>query len=216
MNDTIVMSYVSQKGGTGKSTFVRATARAAADDDMKVKIGDLDIRQGTTIEWYRTRLAKSFKPVGSVEFFGSAKDALNSVNSETDLLLLDGPARASKETLEIAQASHLVIQPTGPSLDDLKPSVLLFHELVKKGIPKDRLVMVLNRVGTEAEFKDAYDYISQSGYQALDEFIFEKPAYRQAQNIGLTILETRFTHLNQSAVKVINALINIILGHDNE
>jgi chromosome partitioning protein len=206
------MSFVSQKGGTGKSTFVRAAAIAASGDDMNVKIGDLDIRQGTTMEWSRFRLQKGLKPAVSVEFFKSAAAALSSVNSDLDLLLIDGPARASTETHEIARNSHLIIQPTGPSHDDLKPSVLLFHELVKKGISKDRMVMVLNRVGTEVESNEALEYISDAGYKALNEFIFEKPAYRQAQNNGLTILETRFPHLNQSAENVINALIKIILG----
>lgn len=210
MADTIVMSCVSQKGGTGKSTLVRAAAKAAYDDNMKVKIGDLDIQQGTTMEWHRIRLDNGFNPVGSIELFRTAKEAFVSLNNETDLLLLDGPARASKATLEISKASQLVIQPTGPSLDDLKPAVLLFHELVKKGIPKNRLVFILSRVGTDAEFKDAYDYITKSGYQALEDFIYEKPAYRQAQNVGLTILETRYSHLNKSAEKVINALIDIL------
>jgi chromosome partitioning protein len=213
--DTIVMACVSQKGGTGKSTLIRATAKAAANDDMKVKIADLDVQQGTITEWHRIRLERKISPIGSVELFGSAKDAIDSVDSNTDLLLLDGPARASKQTLDIAQASHLVIQPAGPSLDDMKPAVLLFHELVKKKIPKNRLVMVLTRVGTEPEFKDAYDYISQAGYRVLNEYLFEKPAYRQAQNAGLTILETRFHHLNKAAENVINALIEILLK-DNE
>lgn len=216
MPETIVISCVSQKGGTGKSTLVRAAAKAAFDDNMKVKIGDLDVQQGTTMEWHRIRLDNGFKPVGSIELFRTSKEALNSIDNETDLLLLDGPARASKATLEIAQASHLIIQPTGPSLDDLKPAVLLFHELVKKSIPKSRLVFILSRIGTEAEFHDAYDYISQTGYHVLDYFIYEKPAYRQAQNLGLTILETRYPHLNKIALKVINSLIDIILGQNNE
>lgn len=209
--DTTVMSYVSQKGGTGKSTFVRATAKAAAAASWKVKIGDLDIKQGTTTEWHRSRLEKKMSPVCSIELFRTAEDALKSVSSNSfDLLLLDGPARASSQTLEISRNSHLVIQPTGPSLDDLKPAVLLFHELKKKGIPKDRLVFVLSRIGTEAEFKDAYDYLFQTGYQVLNEYIYEKPAYRQAQNMGLSILETRYEHLNKAAEKVINSLIDII------
>ena len=205
-SNTMCLACVSQKGGPGKSTFIRALATAAAKDDMRVKIGDLDVQQGTTTEWHRIRLQKELSPVGSVEYFRTAEEAFNSVDN-IDMLLLDGPARASKQTTQIAQYSDLVIQPTGPSLDDLKPAVLLFHELFKKKIPKERLLFVLSRIGTEAEYNDAYEYLSLTGYNVLDCCLFEKPAYRQAQNNGLSILETRFPHLNKQAEKVIDKII---------
>lgn len=104
--------------------------------------------------------------------------------------------------------SDLVVQPTGASLDDLEPAILVFHELVKKGILKDRLLFALNRVGTEAEYQDCLEYLSQTGYKALDGCIFEKPAYRQAQNSGFSILETRYGSLNARADQLIQSLVD--------
>ena len=81
----------------------------------------------------------------------------------------------------------------------LHPAVLTFHEMVRYGIPRDRLVFVLCKIGTEAEEAEARTYIAQAGFDALAGSIPERPAYRQAQNIGLTITETRFPQLNRRA-----------------
>ena len=207
---TLIIAVVSQKGGVGKSTLVRALAQSAAQNQMKVKVADLDTQQGTTINWHRRRLDNGFEPVCSVEVFKTAAQALASIEESIDILIIDAPARASRATLEISRSADLVVQPTGASIDDLEPAILVFHELVKKGIPKDRLVFALNRVGTEAEYQDCTVYLSQTGYQTLDGCMYEKPAYRQAQNMGLSVLETRYESLNTRADKLIQSLIDLL------
>ncbi len=53
---TMIIAFVSQKGGVGKSTLARAVAREAAYGGLKVKIADLDTQQGTSVDWHRTPL----------------------------------------------------------------------------------------------------------------------------------------------------------------
>ncbi|CAO5681462.1 MAG: hypothetical protein HEEMFOPI_01507 [Holosporales bacterium] len=201
-----VIGIISQKGGVGKSTLSRAIAREAAISKMLVKIADLDIQQGTSVNWNRRRLYKNIKPLISVESFKTAEQAIKT-RDEYDLLIIDGPARASKGTLEIAQNSDLIIQPTGASLDDLDPAILTFHELVKSGIPKKKLVFALCRVGTESEETECRNYIEQAGYDILSGCLFEKPAYRQAQNLGFSITETKYSTLNEKSDKLIQAVV---------
>src|SRR5882762_1498722 len=117
-----VIAFVSQKGGVGKSTMARGLAREAAQGGMSVKLADLDTQQGTSIDWHRTRLDSGIEPAISAEAYKTASQALAQVK-RYDLLILDGPARTSQATLEIARASNLVVQPTGASLDDLRPAV---------------------------------------------------------------------------------------------
>ena len=50
----IIVSFISQKGGVGKSTLARALAAVAAYG-MRVRLADLDAQQATVIEWERTR-----------------------------------------------------------------------------------------------------------------------------------------------------------------
>lgn len=203
---TYIIGIISQKGGVGKSTLSRAIAREAASSGMGVKVADLDIQQGTVVNWYRRRLSKNLKPLFSVESFKAADQAIQS-KEHFDLLIIDGPARASKGTLEIAKVSNLIIQPTGASIDDLDPAILTFHELVKEGIPREKLVFALCRVGTESEESDCREYIYQAGYDVLSGCIYEKPAYRQSQNQGYAITETKYPSLNSKSDRLIQSIV---------
>ena len=202
-----IIGFVSQKGGVGKSTLARGIGREAAAGGLSVKIADLDVQQGTSVNWYRRRLEAGVEPLFSVESFKTAAQALK-LSSQFDYLIIDGPARASAATLEIARAATLIVQPTGSSVDDLEPAVLTFHELVRDGISRDILVFALSRVGTDAEEAEARAYVKQAGYTVLDGSIQERPAYRQASNVGLSITETRYPQLNKRADVLIQAIVD--------
>jgi len=100
------------------------------------------------------------------------------------------------------------VQPSGASLDDLRPAVREFHALVKAGIPADRLTFALNRIGTPAEEADARAYLEEAGYAVLSGCLLERPAYRQAQNGGHAVTETRFAGLRAQADALIQSLID--------
>jgi chromosome partitioning protein len=202
-----IIAFVSQKGGVGKSTLARALGREAVASGLITKIADLDTQQGTSVDWYRMRLDADIEPVVSVELFKTAQQAL-AVADHYDLLIIDGPARTSKATLEITKVANLVVQPTGASVDDLRPAVREFHGLIKAGIPRDRLIFALNHIGTEAEASEARAYLGEAGYTVLPGYLPERPGYRKAQNTGYAITETRFAGLNERADALVQSLID--------
>lgn len=204
---TTIIAFVSQKGGVGKSTLSRALAREAAEGGLSTKIADLDTQQGTSVDWHRTRLNAGIKPEVAAEAFATAEQALRAA-THFDLLIIDGPARTSRGTLEIARVADLVVQPTGASVDDLRPAVREFHALMQAGIPKDKLAFALNRIGTAAEEAEARAYIAEAGYAVLDGCLLERPAYRKAQNTGHAVTETSYAGLNAKADALIQALID--------
>jgi chromosome partitioning protein len=204
---TTIIAFVSQKGGVGKSTLARALAREAVVGGLKTKIADLDTQQGTSVDWHRTRLHAGIEPVVSAEAYATAGQALNAAE-HFDLLIIDGPARTSKGTLDIARVADLVVQPTGASVDDLRPAVREFHALVKEGISKDKLAFALNRIGTANEEAEARAYVREAGYVALEGCLLERPAYRKAQNTGHAVTETSYAGLNAKADALIQALID--------
>lgn len=202
-----IIAFVSQKGGVGKSTLARALGREAAASGLEVKIADLDTQQATSVDWHRLRLDANIKPIVPVELFRTAQQALT-IAALYDLLIIDGPARTSAATLEIAKVANLVVQPTGASVDDLRPAVREFHGLVKSGVSKHRLIFALNHIGTEAEANEARIYAEEAGYKVLEGYLAERPGYRKAQNIGYAITETRFTSLNKRADMLVQSLID--------
>ena len=207
--ETTVIAFVSQKGGVGKSTLARGVAREAAKSGLNVKIADLDTQQGTSVKWHLRRLDERIKPSVSVEAYETAQQAL-SQGGRYDLLVIDAPARASAGTKKIAERAQLVVQPTNSALDDLIPAVLTFHELVKEGIPKARLVFALNHILTDAEEAYARAYLEQAGYAVLGGYLPSRTSYREAQDHGRAITETRYSALNEKADTLIQSLINLV------
>ena len=63
------IAVISQKGGVGKSTLVRALAVEYARNDWTVKIADMDLKQKTTTEWNCIRMESDISPTLAVEPF---------------------------------------------------------------------------------------------------------------------------------------------------
>ena len=202
----VTIAFISQKGGVGKSTLARAIAAVAAHAKLKVRVADLDTQQGTIERWGRARKENRVAPPIKIESHADVAAAL--VNASTDdLLIIDAPGHVSAETLDMARAATLVVQPTGPSLDDLHPATLVFHALAQSGIPKSRLVFALCRTGTKDEEDAAREYLTETGFEVLPGSIPEKVAYRQALNFGKALTETDDGTLNERADRLLESLL---------
>lgn len=201
----VVVGLVSQKGGTGKSTLARALGAVVAHAGLKVRIADLDPQQHTVLEWERTRGHNRVAPTLDVRAFATVAQALADA-ADDELVILDAPARAARRTLQIAEAADLVVQPSSGSIDDLRPAVVLFHELVEAGIPKDRLVVALCRTLTQVEQDAARTYIKKAGYTVLAGAIPERAAHREAHSRGEAVTEIKRQAQDDQVERLMEAL----------
>jgi chromosome partitioning protein len=174
---------------------------------MKVRLADLDPRQASVVAWERTRQRNASLPSCEVVAYPTIEEAL-AASGDVELLILDTPGGTSRTTAEIARRSHLVVQPTGASADDLQPTVLTFHELVQAGVPRERLVAAICRTLSAGEERIVSAYVQDAGYEVLPGAISERIAYREAQNRGQAITETSVAALNKRADTLIEALLN--------
>jgi|TARA_E500000318_G_C3569136_1_gene217053 chromosome partitioning protein len=205
---TTIIGFVSQKGGVGKSTLARLIGREAAGGGLSVKIGDLDTQQTTSTLWAARRSQNEVEPAVRVEAYADLRIALNDA-SAFDVFLIDGAPHSSKETLEIARAADFVVIPTSQSLDDLHPSVLLAHELVKKGISRDTIAFALCKVTDSiAEVREARSYLEQAGYQVLEGEVPYRTGFSKALDQGKAITETPFKTLTQRAETLAQSIID--------
>src|SRR5262245_35725858 len=119
----IVVSFVSNKGGVGKSTLARALAVEAVRDGSRVLLADVDEGQHTSTKWNARRQASSIKPDVEVKAYersaeGSATEQAFADSENYELLIIDAGPRARAETRSIVEASHLIVLPTGVAADD--------------------------------------------------------------------------------------------------
>ena len=207
---TVIVGFGSQKGGVGKSTLARLLAREFSAQEWNVKIADLDISQGTSFQWRARRLESKIEPDVPVEQFGSVEKALK-LADQYDMLVFDGAPHSTAATRTVAQASNLFVIPTGLAVDDLQPSVTLAHDLVKQGVPRNKIVFALCRVGSSLpEIEDARAYLNQAGYIVLPGALPEQVAYRRASDEGRALTETRFKSLNGYAEELAQGMVDII------
>jgi len=199
-----IIAFISQKGGVGKSTLSQALASEASQQKLKTLLADYDPQQKTSWEWSQRRQQKS--KYLTVNSFTTFKEIIQQ-EKDFDLTIIDGPARTSQGALEIAKKVDLIIQPTGVSLADLKPSVKEFHALVKAGINKKKLVFVLNHLATKSEEEAAREYLTMASYLVLNCSLKEKASYRLIQNEGKSISEVSYKSLQKQAQELVKEII---------
>lgn len=205
----VVVAFISQKGGVGKSTLSRGLGAVVAHAGLKVRIADLDPQQHTVVQWEKTRRANSVSPSLDVKGYTSLQAALDD-DLDVELLIIDTPGRADRSTLTVAENAHFIVQPTGPGLDDLYPGVLLFHELVSAGISRERLVFALCRTQNDDEEDSARSYLEQAEFKVLPGAILERAGYRNAHNRGRAINETSRKELNERADALMWELMRLV------
>ena len=205
----IVVAFVSQKGGVGKSTLARALASVGAHGGLSVTLADLDQQQRTAMNWSGRRSPRDNSNL-QVKLFAGIDAALQS-EGEADLIVVDAPGRTNRTTLEIAKRAHLIVQPSGPSVDDLHPAILLFHELVAAGIPKGKLTIALCRTSNDDEEAAARAYIAEAGYAVLAGSMPERGAYREALNAGRAPTDTAEPALNDRVDALMDALLGTVM-----
>ena len=208
---TYIIGMVSQKGGVGKSTLSRMMAREFVAGGLSTKIADLDTQQQTCTHWAGRRAENSITPELQVQSFASVKTALEDA-PRFDAIILDGKPNASEQTTEIAKAVDLIVIPTGQTVDDLHPGVMLAHALCKKGITPNKLAFAMFKTtGSERENLAARQYLTEAGYMVLEGEVTMSTAYGTASDTGKAITETSFRSLNERASKLAQSVIDMMV-----
>jgi chromosome partitioning protein len=194
----IIIACLSQKGGVGKSTLARLIARTYAAAGWSVKICDFNTRQKTSVDWVASRMAENVAPAIAAEPYNSP----SAMRREPfDLIVADGRPDSDQSSLEIARHATLNVLATGLTLDDLRPQLLFANELVAKGVPREKIMFVLNKT-TESEVAvaEARQYIHDAtGYIVAKQDLTAKTGYQMAQNIGRAVSESKYPSLNERA-----------------
>lgn len=198
-----IIAFISQKGGVGKSTLAQALASEAQKQKIKILLADCDSQQGTSYEWSKIK--------GKIpcQIFSQVKD-IWPLTKNYDLIVIDAPARTSQGTLEIAKHANLIIQPTGASRADLIPTVKEFNALKQAGIPKNKLLFILNHIGSPAEEQIAQEYLQETGYSYLPIALPEKVSFRSIQNEGKAITQISYKTLRRKVKKLVESILDYV------
>jgi chromosome partitioning protein len=127
-----VITFVSQKGGTGKSTLACCCAVAAEEIGRRVLLLDLD-EQATAEAWYQNREAETPRLVKVTA--PQLEDAVSTARAEGfDMVLIDTPGRDELSTTAAIRVADFCIISCRPSATDMRatpPTVTTIERLHK-------------------------------------------------------------------------------------
>ena len=134
------LAFVSQKGGSGKSTMASSVAVVAHHTNEKVCVIDMD-PQGSLTNWARLRAA------GDIEVLASGAAGLPALLATLErrgvtLALLDTPGAEGAASSAAMRVADLNIVPSRPSLFDLRASARARAALEEIGA---KFVFLLNQ-----------------------------------------------------------------------
>jgi chromosome partitioning protein len=201
----VTVSFVSQKGGVGKSTLARLTAVGAAHRGLRTLLADFDLEQLTCVEWNALRLKHAVEPKVDARAIKSLKK-LRKSSDDVEFVVADTRGLADDLSHEIAEESDVIFLPTGTSGDDLRPTLALAGKLTKHGA-QGRVVLILSKIGrSESQLARAVQAIAEAGFERLAEHWPLRDGFAAELDFGRAGREVRNSRLRDIAERVENAI----------
>ena len=212
----MIISFLNQKGGAGKTALARAVAAEFIRNKWAVHVADMDTVQKTFFNWAGRREETGIIPLIEVALYREPKTALKAAENN-DLLIVDGKAFADKHVLDFAEASDLIVLPVGISTDDLEPTLKLATELLNKGIERSKMLFVVCKVpkNGDREAMNTRASIKNWGFTAAQGWIPMQTGYSKAMDTGRTLTETPYKNLNAVTDKIIQQIVDRVVQANN-
>ncbi len=176
------------KGGCGKSTLTTNIAVAFAREGRQVCIADYD-PQRSSLDWLAQRPA-DLPAISGVAAF---EEGLRNVARNTDILVIDAPARVhGTELNELVRRAETIVVPVLPSSIDMKACSHFMGELLEIGKvsrKQARLAVIANRVRENTlVFEELDQYLTKLKVPYLGS-LREAQNYVRAYARGMGVLE---------------------------
>ena len=178
-----VITFVTQKGGSGKTTLALSCAAAAEEQGSRALVLDMD-PQGTAEAWYQAREATTPKLAAI-----TAADLPNAIAGgqlRFDVVLIDTPGRDEPSTAAAIRHADLCLIPCRPTPADMQATPSTVATIKRLG---KRSAFVLNQTPPRGyRIREAAQGLSMLGMVA-PVHIVSRNAYQDAQGMGLGVIE---------------------------
>lgn len=198
------ISFISQKGGTGKTTLTLHMAALLPTFGYKTLLIDAD-PQASAMAWHACR-ANSGRPnpkglTVMANCNGTITDQLPELSQSYDCVLIDGPPRGDRIARDVILASDLVFVPTrlsgfdvwaADSISRTIDEMRAVQQLASKR-PLEWFYAINQMKPRTLAGKAILRSLEKSGAAVLDSYICERACFVEATSQGLTVLETEPT-----------------------
>ena len=189
----MVISFLNQKGGVGKTTLAINIAGFLAHKGYKVLVIDAD-EQRSALNWAKTRQEEQiFTVVGMPEPI--IHKSISSLAKGYDHIIIDGPPRIYAVARSSIVSSDLVIIPVQPSPYDVWAADEIVKLVKEVSVPLSEvkkikpLFLINRRIQGTAIGRDVMEGLAQYEVPCLKSVISQRVIYAETAAEGKTILE---------------------------
>lgn len=206
----MVISFLNQKGGVGKTTVSFNVVCELASRGKKVLFVDSDL-QGSASLLNEARESDLGFPIVSIAN-PSINKAVQQIKADYEYIVIDGIPSISKITQSTILASDVVVVPMQPSGVDVWATESLIEMVDAARVLNPDVVVgiVLNRFdGNRVLAKGILDMVEQTDWQVFDTAIGNRAVFQKSVTYGKSVVELE---RNGKADMEIKSLVDEILA----
>lgn len=185
----MIISFLNQKGGVGKTTLSVNVAACLARQGYRVLLIDAD-KQGSATTWASLRQDAPFQVV-SMARANMARDAIKLAADYTHAVI-DGPPHAEEIARSCIVASDFVALPIEPSGLSTWASDLTVRQVIEAQEFKTTLkcgFVVSRKIGKTVIGRDIRDMAAAAQIPVLATEVEQRVAFAESMTMGQTIFE---------------------------
>ena len=185
----MILSFLNQKGGVGKSTLSTNAADYLHHQGWKTLLIDAD-PQATTSDWAALREEMPF-PVISLARNNMAQEILAHAQNY-DRVVVDGPPRAEALSRAVIIASDLIVIPIEPSGASDWASQTTIQQVQQARPYKEDLksVFLVSRIIVNTVIsRSIREHVADHGIPVLESTVANRVPFAEALTMGKTIFE---------------------------
>ncbi|MGW8302992.1 MAG: ParA family partition ATPase [Desulfobacterales bacterium] len=185
----MIISFVNQKGGVGKTTSAINVAASLKRRNFKVVFIDAD-PQGSASHWQAVESNNAFEIMHLPEPF--SKSDIEELSQKCDYLVIDAPPAIGDITKSILAVTDLSIVPLSPSSLDVwscKGTLEMIDDAQIENPDLDVKLLINRKIPGTRVGREARDSLSIFNKDLMDTELCQRVAYIDAMTSGVSVMQ---------------------------
>ena len=185
----MIISFVNQKGGVGKTTSAINIAASLNRKNYKVGFIDAD-PQGSATQWHAVEGNNAFEIMHHPEPLD--REGIQALSEKYDYLVIDAPPAIGSITKSILAVTDLSIIPLSPSSLDFwscKGTLEMVDKAREENPELDVKILINRRIPGTRIGRQARDSLAEFNLNILDSELCQRVAFIDAMSSGVSVMQ---------------------------